>query len=158
MAGLSDELLLANEIGYVNGVWEKVNAHRTARKQEVQYLRSSFDDLKTFQQKGSGGYLTSMRENLINIAFILEPGVDELIKERVATEDKKYHDEHASNDLFYEDIVKQESDKFDVLYNQWKQSVVRFHFLKQEEAISKFLARVNSNEFVNPESRIQLFG
>ena len=25
MDGLSDELLLANEIGYVNGVWEKVN-------------------------------------------------------------------------------------------------------------------------------------
>jgi hypothetical protein len=25
MSGLTDELLLANEIGYVNGVWEKVN-------------------------------------------------------------------------------------------------------------------------------------
>lgn len=25
MAGLSDELLLENEISYVNGVWEKVN-------------------------------------------------------------------------------------------------------------------------------------
>lgn len=25
MSGLSDDLLLANEIGYVNGVWEKVN-------------------------------------------------------------------------------------------------------------------------------------
>jgi hypothetical protein len=28
MAGLSDELLLANEIVYVNGVWEKVSHHR----------------------------------------------------------------------------------------------------------------------------------
>ena len=25
MEGLSDDLLLANEIGYVNGVWDKVN-------------------------------------------------------------------------------------------------------------------------------------
>lgn len=28
MAGLSDELLLANEIPYVNGIWEKVQQHR----------------------------------------------------------------------------------------------------------------------------------
>lgn len=25
MSGLTDELLLANEISYVNGIWEKVN-------------------------------------------------------------------------------------------------------------------------------------
>jgi gas vesicle protein len=29
MEGLTDELLLANEIGYVNGVWEKVNGQRS---------------------------------------------------------------------------------------------------------------------------------
>lgn len=39
MAGLSDELLLANEIAYVNGVWEKVSHHRQARKDELKQLR-----------------------------------------------------------------------------------------------------------------------
>ena len=29
MAGLTDQLLLENEIGYVNGVWEKVNQQRS---------------------------------------------------------------------------------------------------------------------------------
>jgi hypothetical protein len=61
MAGLSDELLLANEISYVNGIWEKVTHHRNARKDELKQLRSNFDDLKVFQNKGSGGYLDSMR-------------------------------------------------------------------------------------------------
>ena len=28
MGGLTDELLLANEIAYVNGIWEKVGQHR----------------------------------------------------------------------------------------------------------------------------------
>ncbi len=33
MAGLSDQLLLANEITYVNDIWEKVGTvHRHARK------------------------------------------------------------------------------------------------------------------------------
>jgi len=35
MEGLSDELLLANEIGYVNGVWEKVNNQRSLRNEKV---------------------------------------------------------------------------------------------------------------------------
>ena len=57
MDGLSDELMLANEIAYVNGVWEKVSHHRQARKDELRQLRQNFDDLKTFQRKGSGAYL-----------------------------------------------------------------------------------------------------
>jgi Domain of unknown function (DUF4455) len=48
MGGLSDELLLANEIAYVNGVWEKVSQHRQARKDELRQLRQNFDDLKAF--------------------------------------------------------------------------------------------------------------
>lgn len=81
MEGLSDELLLANEIGYVNGVWEKVNGQRSQRNQEVQNLRKGLDDLKAFQQKGSGSYLGGMRQKLVDIAFFLEPQVDDLMKQ-----------------------------------------------------------------------------
>ncbi len=36
MEGLSDEKLLANEIAYVNGIWEKVGTvHRQARRDEL---------------------------------------------------------------------------------------------------------------------------
>ena len=31
MTGLSDELLLENEIAYVNACWDKVSQHRNAR-------------------------------------------------------------------------------------------------------------------------------
>lgn len=108
MNGLTDQLLLANEISYVNGIWEKVTQHRQARQEEIQHLRASIDDLKAFQQKGSGGYLTSMRDNLINIAFILEPEVDVLIKEWVTREEKKYENEHSENDQFYSQVVTKE--------------------------------------------------
>lgn len=79
MSGLSDELLLANEIGYVNGVWEKVNQQRAQRKDEVHALRTGLDDLKAFQEKGSGSYLGGMRQKLVDIAFFLAPQVDELM-------------------------------------------------------------------------------
>ena len=39
----------------------------------------------------------------------------------------------------------------------WKESVVRFHKLKQEDAIKKCLARMNSEEFVNPPTRVAIF-
>lgn len=98
MKGLSDDLLLANEIAYVNAIWEKVSLHREQRKEEVKNLRENLDDLKVFQKKGSGGYLKSMRENLINIAFILEPEVDKLIVGWVDSESKKYEKEHEECD------------------------------------------------------------
>ena len=57
-----------------------------------------------------------MRANLINIAFYLEPAVDTLIAEWISKEDKKYADEHLSNDIFYNQIAESEKEKFDVLY------------------------------------------
>ena len=93
-------------------------------------MRESFDDLKLFEKKGSGGYLDSMRRNLIDIAFILEPEVDKLLVEWVQTEKEKYEKEHAENDVFYKEVCEKEKEKFDVLYQQWKASVVRFHILK----------------------------
>lgn len=32
MNRLTDEALVANEIGFVNGIWEAVSQHRNARK------------------------------------------------------------------------------------------------------------------------------
>jgi gas vesicle protein len=106
MSGLSDELLLANEIGYVNGVWEKVNQQRGQRKEEVQALRTGLDDLKAFQEKGSGSYLGGMRQKLVDIAFFLAPQVDELMKQQVTDENAKYAAEHEECDAFYSDIVE----------------------------------------------------
>ena len=105
MGKLTDELLLANEIAYVNGVWEKVASHRQARKEELQHLRASFDDLKAFEKKGSGGYLDSMRANLVNIAFLLEPEVDKLLVEWVTKEAERYRREHVQNDEFHQELV-----------------------------------------------------
>jgi hypothetical protein len=57
----------------------------------------------------------------------------------------------------YEEYVQREVEKFEVLYQQWKDSVVRFHLLKQEDAIKRFLELMESKRFVNPESREALF-
>ena len=43
MSGLTDELLLANEITYVNSVWDKVSQQRNARKADSDQLRDNFD-------------------------------------------------------------------------------------------------------------------
>lgn len=130
MGGLTDDLLLANEIGYVNGVWEKVSNQRNQRQAELQSLRDSLDNLKTFQQKGSGSYLTGMRQKLIDIAFFLEAEVDGLMQQQITDENTKYEAEHLDCDEFYEGLVTHENDKFDVLYQAWKEAVVQFHKVK----------------------------
>jgi hypothetical protein len=94
MTGLTDELLVANELPYVNEVWDKVCQHRNARKADSDQLRENFNKLKTFQKKGSGGFLKKLREDLINIAFFLEPKIDELLVSFKEADEKKYELEH----------------------------------------------------------------
>lgn len=72
-------------------------------------------------------------------------------------DEKKYALEHLQNDQFYDEVVKSDVAKFERHYAVWKESVVRFHKLKQEDAIQRFLNRMNSAEFVNPPSRVKIF-
>lgn len=53
--------------------------------------------------------------------------------------------------------MREEAQKFDVLYNQWKDSVVRFHLIKQEDAIKRFLDLMESKRFVNADTRVKIF-
>jgi hypothetical protein len=62
MASLTDENLLANEITFLNGVWDKVSQHRSARKTDTDQLRKDFDSLRAFQAKGSTGFLNTLRQ------------------------------------------------------------------------------------------------
>jgi hypothetical protein len=107
--------------------------------------------------KGSTSFLNKLREDLITIAFLLEPQVDELLVEYREKDEKRYEAEHADNDEFFEEVVKSDIEIFEVHYATWKESVIRFHKLKQEDAIEKFLARMNSEEFVNPPTRVAIF-
>lgn len=65
--------------------------------------------------------------------------------------------EHAELDKFHLEVVASDQAKFETLYASWKEAVVRFHKLKQADAIKKFLDRMNSEEFVNPPSRVAIF-
>lgn len=98
-----------------------------------------------------------MRNKLIDIAFYLTPQVDELMQQQITDETAKYEAEHLECDAFYDEVVNHEKEKFDVLYQIWKDAVVKFHQIKQENAIRKFVERLNSKEFVNPETRVQIF-
>lgn len=73
-------------------------------------------------------------------------------------ENVKYEKEHEQCDEFYEEIVAAEAEKFDQLYQVWKAAVVRFHIIKQEHFLRKFVERLNSKEFVNPQTRVDIFG
>jgi len=94
MASLTDENLLANEITYLNGVWDKVSQHRSARKTDTDQLRKDFDDLRAFQAKGSTGFLNTLRQQLLDIAFLLEPEVNKLMVDYLDEDARKYAAEH----------------------------------------------------------------
>lgn len=157
MQGLSDELLLANQIDYVNGIWEQVNSFREARKADSDQLRANFDGLVDFQKRGSGGFLNKLREDLINIAFMLEPEVDQLLIDYKVQDERRYEAEHSECDQFFEQVIANDNAVFDEHFAVWTEKLARFKKLHQEDAIERFLVRMNSEEMVNPQSRVQLF-
>lgn len=73
------------------------------------------------------------------------------------TDAVKYAAEHEQCDQYYNSVVSSDKEKFEKHYEDWKEAVVRFHKLKQEDAIQKFLDEMNSLKFVNPKSRIEIF-
>mmetsp|Transcript_35130 Transcript_35130/g.26224 ORF Transcript_35130/g.26224 Transcript_35130/m.26224 type:complete len:81 (+) Transcript_35130:329-571(+) len=80
-----------------------------------------------------------MRRNLTDIAFFLAPQVEELIAQWVAEEKDKYAEEHKESEVFFQQVVDAETLKFEELYATWKDAVVRFHIIKQNDAIERFL-------------------
>jgi hypothetical protein len=53
--------------------------------------------------------------------------------------------------------VKREGEKYEGLYQDWKDSVVRFHLIKQEDAIRRFIELMESKRFVNAPARVEIF-
>jgi hypothetical protein len=153
MASLTDQALVSNEITFVNGVWDKVQLHRTSRKADTDLLRENLDKLKAFQAKGSTGFLNKLRDSLVFIAFLLEPAVEDLMLEFKENDRQKYILEHQQLDEFAAAVVESDKVKFQEHYDTWKEAVVRFHKLKQEDAIQRFLQKMDSMQFVNPETR-----
>jgi hypothetical protein len=47
-------------------------------------------------------------------------------------------------------VTESDKAKFEEHYANFKEAVMRFHKLKQEDAITKFLSNLNSLKFVNP--------
>ena len=142
---------------FVNSAWEKVVTHRNARKQELERLKDSIQQLKEVQERGSGEYWGKLTAQLIDIAFLLAEPVHQLVRDWIFSESEKYAREHEENFEYYEAWRAKEIAKFEELYAQWKGRVAQFHLLKQNDAIERFNARMNSKEFVNPQSRVDLF-
>lgn len=53
--------------------------------------------------------------------------------------------------------MKREAEKYEGLYQDWKDSVVRFHLIKQEDAIRRFIELMESKRFVNAPARVEIF-
>lgn len=154
---LTDEALLANEIDFVNAAWEKVTVHFNARKEHTDQTLEEIKELQDFQQKNSGKYWDKLQQELTYTAFLLEPAVIELVEEWKAREGLRYKKEHEDSYEFHRKLVEEENQKHSNNKDEWESRRERFHILKQEDAIKTFQERVDSPEFVNPKSRIDIF-
>lgn len=72
-------------------------------------------------------------------------------------EEERYKKEHEDSFNFHAQLEQDENQRYTNLRNEWEDRRIRFHVLKQENAIKTFQERIDSSEFVNPEARVRLF-
>ena len=104
--------MIKNEITFVNTVWEQVNEEKARRKAEGEHLGGSLEKLKEFQKQGSMGFLKKLRDNLVYIAFELEPAIDDLMLEFMNNDKAKYAHEHSTLAKFYKQVLESDQAKF----------------------------------------------
>lgn len=88
---------------------------------------------------------------------MLEPEVDQLLIDYKVQDERRYEAEHSECDQFFEQVIANDNAVFDEHFAVWTEKLARFKKLHQEDAIERFLVRMNSEEMVNPQSRVQLF-
>jgi hypothetical protein len=64
--------------------------------------------------------LTKLRDNLVFIAFLLEPAVEDLMIEYKENDAAKYANEHEQCEVYFESVVYQDKEKFEHHYEEWK--------------------------------------
>jgi hypothetical protein len=64
--------------------------------------------------------LNKLRQDLIEIAFLLEPEVDALLQETQEQDAVRYEQEHKDNDVFYDEVVASDLAVFENHYAAWK--------------------------------------
>ena len=67
---------------------------------------------------------------MIDIAFLLETAVKELLSKMIEEDSQRYRDEHEDLIKFYSDLVTSENSKFDALLDKWSERLREFHILK----------------------------
>lgn len=70
--------------------------------------------------------MTTLRDDLIGIAFLLEPVIDELMVQYREDDLKKYAAEHEECDAYWTEVTHTDAVKFDKHYDGWKSAVARF--------------------------------
>ncbi|CAG9311274.1 unnamed protein product [Blepharisma stoltei] len=155
--GLSDDVLLSKELEWLKAAFDNYDNHLKKRREEAETLRSGLFKLEKDRQTSVDSFVNLLKDQLIEIAFMLAPEVEVLVGEKRSfvmqtVEEREKHIIGLMEKLWAGEEILRETykERIEAKEEMWRT-------VHHDYTLQQFKITMTSSRFVNPEERINMF-
>ena len=154
---LSEDKLLEVDFELVMSAWDNLKNHLATRKQEISLLEKSLCEVEAQRKASLEKYLETIKEQLVEIAFMLGPEIEALLEEYLKRVDQVIQNNQLKIRCLLEDIRMGEEE----IREKNRQSILlkekSWRNIQHKSTLEHFNSRIQSQEFFNPPERVKHF-
>lgn len=154
---LTDGELLTRELDFIDDLAETIKKHREKRSEKLFSLYTLLKDQETERQNTITVLCDKLEEDLFETAFILEPEVKVLIKQRLLLLENDSEEFIDNNKAHLQIFNKLQIETFEKFEEMSRLKEKQWRLLKHDEALRNFRTDIQDLSFVNPKERIKLY-
>jgi len=154
---LTDGELLTRELDFIDDLNQTIRKHQEKRSEKLFSLFSLLQGQETERQNTISVLCERLQEDLLETAFILEPEVMVLIREKTLNLDKDTQEFCSQNKDHLEIFNRIQSETFEKFEEMSHLKELRWRLLKHDEGLRNFRTDIQDMNYVNPPERIKLY-
>jgi hypothetical protein len=152
-AKVDDPRLLLAEDPIVDLLNKQAAAKAKQLNEKLANVDKQLDQFEEEFLKDIEGAVEGLRFTLVEIAFKLEPEVNDIIREIRETFKQDIEDGKARNKSYFEDLKKQVKIMIESIQDQTKAKIARWRVLKHNAVIEEHIKEINKAEYQDPVDR-----
>lgn len=154
---LTDGELLTRELDFIGDLNATIRKHQEKRSEKLFSLYTLLQGQEIERQNTIAVCSERLQEDLLETAFILEPEVRALVREKVLKMEADTQEFCARNKDHLEAFNKIQNDTFEKFEEMSHAKEKRWRLLKHDEALRNFRTDIQDLSYVNPQERIRLY-
>ncbi|EGR27437.1 hypothetical protein IMG5_196200 [Ichthyophthirius multifiliis] len=154
---LNDDVLLKREKNIIQEINDIVKQCEVKKKNKVNNLDEKLEELEKERENNFIFFCNKLEFSLIEIAFMLEPQVKELVNIKRDEFQKSVKENRILNEEYVKNTEEQQLKALENFIQKRDQKILRWKQLKHDEALNIFNVEIQTMEYVNPNQRKELY-